>query len=877
MLQKSNLRTCLGISVFFLTAAGLAQARTITIGPGAGCDFSAIQAGIDAANDGDMILVAPGEYVITEPVTYRGKAVIVKSEAGPEQDTIRMDTPADINRGSVVIFENGETTASVLEGFTITGGEGSLEASRNEWVGGGIVFYASSGTVRNCAIVQNRAMHGGGVFCFDQGSAELIDCTIAGNSAELGWGGGVLAYSGSSLSLSNCIIRNNAATGSMYGTGCGGGVCCFRGSSMTMTDCTVAENSAGNTGGGVLSAENSSMTVTRCVIVGNTSAQWCGGAAGWNAASTTIINCTICENSAVISGGGLGCYDRASATVTNSIICGNRAANGPDIYLDQFPAELSITYSNVAGGQTGVSVEGGTLEGGALYWRQGNIDTDPYFADPDNNDYHLKSEAGRWDPTSQIWVLDDVSSPCIDAGDANGSVAFEPYPNGGIINMGANGGTAEASKSPSGLHSKYGGGTGEPNDPYLLYTDEHLNALGAEPNDYDKHFKLMADIDLSRYTYDRAVIAPDTNDANTDFDGTPFTGVLEGNNHIISRLTIVGESYLGLFGGLESGATVSNLGLEAVDVNGMGDHVGGLVGLNYEDSNITNCYSTGTVTGGEYVAGLVGSSIRGGSITASHSTGAVTGDRFVGGLVGCNDSFLLFAGPPETPPSRVSDCFSNSTVTGTEHVGGLVGVNYDQGSITSSYSTGAVRGEKYVGGLVGWNGSWGVSGLPRKFPGSTVADCFSNSTVTGGESGGGLVGVNYDEGSITNSYSTGAVSGDDNVGGLVGENYSVDYDTGITNSYSIGAVRGDRNVGGLVGNNSYGNVVNCFWDTETNGQVTSTCGTGKTTAEMQKAGTFLEAGWDFVDETENGAENIWWIDEGQDYPRLWWELPEEDG
>jgi len=46
---------------------------------------------------------------------------------------------------------------------------------------------------------------------------------------------------------------------------------------------------------------------------------------------------------------------------------------------------------------------------------------------------------------------------------------------------------------------------------------------------------------------------------------------------------------------------------------------------------------------------------------------------------------------------------------------------------------------------------------------------------------------------------------------------------------------------------------------------------GKTTAEMQTASTFLEAGWDFVDETENGTEDIWWIDEGQDYPRLWWE------
>ena len=83
-----------------------------------------------------------------------------------------------------------------------------------------------------------------------------------------------------------------------------------------------------------------------------------------------------------------------------------------------------------------------------------------------------------------------------------------------------------------------------------------------------------------------------------------------------------------------------------------------------------------------------------------------------------------------------------------------------------------------------------------------------------------------------------------------------------------------------------------FWDIETSGLV-NMCGRqnddasscddsyGRTTAEMQMASTYLEAGWDFVEETENGAEDIWWIDEGQDYPRLWWELiennPSEEG
>ena len=64
-------------------------------------------------------------------------------------------------------------------------------------------------------------------------------------------------------------------------------------------------------------------------------------------------------------------------------------------------------------------------------------------------------------------------------------------------------------------------------------------------------------------------------------------------------------------------------------------------------------------------------------------------------------------------------------------------------------------------------------------------------------------------------------------------------------------------------------------DTQTSGRASSIAGRGLTTAEMQTASTFLEFGWDFIDETENGTDDIWWILEGQDYPRLWRELEDE--
>ena len=87
------------------------------------------------------------------------------------------------------------------------------------------------------------------------------------------------------------------------------------------------------------------------------------------------------------------------------------------------------------------------VSAGILNWDPSNIDADPCFANVENGDYHLKSQGGRYDPDSQSWIYDDVTSPCIDAGNPLDPIGPEPFPNGGIVNMGAYGGTEEASKS----------------------------------------------------------------------------------------------------------------------------------------------------------------------------------------------------------------------------------------------------------------------------------------------------------------------------------------------------------------------------------------------------------------------------------------------
>ena len=157
-----------------------------------------------------------------------------------------------------------------------------------------------------------------------------------------------------------------------------------------------------------------------CIFTGN-SANIGGGVAS-GSGSTTMKNCTFAHNTAFWAGGI--CNSEGSPILTNCILWDN---SDPEI-----GGTAEAAFSDVRGGWAG----------------EGNIDANPILADSENGDYHLKSQAGRWDAISQSWIQDDVTSPCIDAGDPTSPIGLEPSPNGGRINMGAYGGTSEASKSP---------------------------------------------------------------------------------------------------------------------------------------------------------------------------------------------------------------------------------------------------------------------------------------------------------------------------------------------------------------------------------------------------------------------------------------------
>ena len=425
-----------------LISAYSASAKVIYVDDDGPADFNNIQAAIDDANDGDTVIVADGTYTGdgNRDIDFKGKAITVRSENGPQACII------DCQGSRGFYFHSGQDENSILDGFTITNADG--------FYGGAITCDGGSPRIMNNTITGNHAHWGGGGGMSNYNSSPIVtNCTFSGNSAKY-YGGGMFNED-SRPTVTNCIFSANSAE--KYA---GGGMYNVR-SSPTVNGCTFTANSAiGDFGSGAGMGNFDSSPTVKCCTFTDNSAQYSGGGMCNDNSSPRVTKCTFTANSAKYRGGGMFNYDNSSPTVTNCTIAYNSSANGPAVACDssehRYPSSITmvnsvvwnghnwlcnndrstiiVTYSNIQGGYSG-------------RWWSGNMNADPCFADATDGDYHLKSEAGRWDPNTQSWVLDDVTSLCIDAGDPASPIGLEPFPNGGIINMGAYGGTDEASKS----------------------------------------------------------------------------------------------------------------------------------------------------------------------------------------------------------------------------------------------------------------------------------------------------------------------------------------------------------------------------------------------------------------------------------------------
>ena len=396
-------------------------------------DFAKIQAAIDSASNGDIVEVSAGTYTGDDnwDIDFWGKAITVRSEAGPSRTTIDC-SGAEGHRG--FYFHRGERQSSVLRGFTIIGAvvpgseisldSGSWSPSPTNPVGGGIYCESSSPSIINCVIKQCSTELGGGIGAVG-GAPEIIDCTIEncnagglGPAESGGYGAGIGLIRGSDAKIVNCTINRNVGYYNSYGAG----VYC-RQSGALLVNCDISFNRArGNiNGGGIYCGGSSTNVVLEQCIISNNTAEAGGGIFASSPAYVRVTNCTIADNSR----GGIH-SDGSNIAIRNSIVWYN---DGSAVVLNNPASSSPVLYSNIQG----------------YYPGQGNIGANPLFASAAGNDYHLRSELGRY--YHGQWVTDQDNSPCIDAGDPQDPVGSEPFPNKKRINMGAYGGTPEASKS----------------------------------------------------------------------------------------------------------------------------------------------------------------------------------------------------------------------------------------------------------------------------------------------------------------------------------------------------------------------------------------------------------------------------------------------
>ncbi len=341
--------------------------------------YDTIQEAIDAAEDGDEIILDIGTY--RENIDFNGKNVIVRSIDPDDPDVVDQTIIDGGGSGSVVSFRSGETEGAVLKGVTVTRGNGIL-------VSGG-----SNPIIEGCVVEDNTAEFGAGIAVFDS-APTILNNIIIGNSGFLG--GGLFIEESSPHVEGNRIVRNRAEMGS--------GMVIISNSSPTVIDNRIADNTAERLGGGIVVAVDSSPTIQDNTVVGNSAERNGGGMLieeseplvegntisrnrAANGAGIFIVNSltkalrvtgnTISENLALIAGGGMY-MEGSSPNVENNVFAENiseHLGGGAAVYNSSPIFRLNSFEGNDAEGP----------EGGGAIWVSADSDLD--LSDPDDNTY----------------------------------------------------------------------------------------------------------------------------------------------------------------------------------------------------------------------------------------------------------------------------------------------------------------------------------------------------------------------------------------------------------------------------------------------------------------------------------------------------------
>ncbi len=284
-----------------------------------------IQDAVDAATDGDTVLVSNGVYAAGGRAVYGSmtnrvaidRTIRVRSVNGPGVTVIQGQGP--VGDGAIRCAYVGSN--AVLSGFTLTNGATLLSGDAANELSGGGAWCETNAVVTNCFLVGNEATsYGGGAY-----NGRLDNCTLSGNSA---YSGGGASYG----TLCDCTLSGNSASSD------GGGA-----TDGTLDNCTLSDNSA-TSGGGAVDG-----TLCNCTLSGNSASFFGGGTA-----NGTLSNCTLSGNSAFFGGGA------AYGTTYNCTLSGNSAHSGGGSYY-------GTLNSCALSGNSAASSEGGGAAYGTLY------------------------------------------------------------------------------------------------------------------------------------------------------------------------------------------------------------------------------------------------------------------------------------------------------------------------------------------------------------------------------------------------------------------------------------------------------------------------------------------------------------------------------
>jgi len=540
--------------------------------------------------------------------------------------------------GSLVgALQAGTVTGCCAEGGSVSGYQGV----------GGLVGYNSNGTVSKCYAtcqVSSAGSYVGGLIGNNNGT--LTNCYATGQVSSAG---GYIGGLAGNTENSSSIVTNCYATGDVSGSSMIGGLT-GREYFSSISNSYATGFVSGNNYLGGLTGYNRYCTIS--------SSYWDSQTTGRSNMCGTCQDCSYCNDS----------YRRTTVQMMQ------QATFGGWDFADTWGIDEGLSYPFLlaledkafspapANGATGVSIDAD------LNWTGGFKSTsrDVYFG-TDNppawaaNITETTYEPGTMalDNTTYYWRIDEISPGGIATGDV-WSFTTTLWP-----------------------------GDGVEDDPYLIYDANDMQMVGMNPNQWDAHFKLMADIDLSGFTGEEFnIIGVDSNE--------PFSGGFYGNDHIISNFrysTSAVSNNIGLFGYTDTAAKILNVSLVSADVNTTAsNYVGALVGQNH--GLVEGCYSTGQVSG-------------------AYGTG---------GLVGWNNT------------GQISRCYSDCDILGNDASGGLAGENTN-GTVSNNYATGNISAAgSYTGGLVGFNSDSSSA---------VIENCYSTGLVSGNESTGGLIGINY--------------------------------------------------------------------------------------------------------------------------------------